>query len=124
MNLIERIEQLEAERDFLLARAGHAGMASFGGEGRWTGLSSNALVTIAFGGKDNSVPYDLGDLAACYRCVMRLPRHLLTDAVFDQLEVGERYVGKRYEVDEARQRANWPDNPRAALRAIGDTHDD
>lgn len=104
-----RIKQLEAERDFLLARAGRAGSASFGGE-RWTGMSSNALATVAFGGEDGCLPSDGSDLAACYRTVMRLPTHLLSEAVFAQLEQGEALIASKYpdHLDWAREATEWP----------------
>ena len=112
------VERLRAERDFLLARASKAGSCSFGG-GRWTGLSSNALVTVAFGGEDDCLPTDSSDLAACYRTMLRLPRHLLSDKVWEQLEDGERYVGSKYpdDIAWAKEAAEWPEAARAALSA-------
>lgn len=113
----DRLETLLAERDFLLARSGHAGTASFGNE-RWTGMSSNALVTVAFGGEDRRLPSDSSDLAACYRTVMRLPPHLLSESIFDQLERGESVIAER-EPDGltwARGATGWPGL--AALRSL------
>lgn len=104
---------LLAERDFLLARANAAGKASFSNE-RWTGTSSNALVTVAFGGKDGFLPLDGQDLAACYRTVMRLPPHLLSDAVLEQLERGEKEVSAT-NLQWAQEITQWPGS--AALRA-------
>jgi hypothetical protein len=70
--------QLAAEREFLLARAEDAGgwMAN---PKRWTGTSSNVLVTFVFGGPEpteREYPRDPSDLMACYRTVDRLPEHL------------------------------------------------
>ena len=115
---LAREDALRAERDFLLARASKAGSCSFGG-GRWTGLSSNALVTVAFGGEDDCLPSDSSDLAACYRTMLRLPRHLLSDKVWEQLEDGERYVGSKYpdDIAWAKEAAEWPEAARAALSA-------
>lgn len=107
------IARLREEKDFLLARSGRAGSVSFGGA-RWTGMSSNALVTVAFGGSDSTTPSDNDDLAACYRCVMRMPLHLRTKAVFIQLERGEREVASRYDIGDAAESAKWPG--RAALK--------
>lgn len=103
------ILRLVAERNFLLARAGHAGSAYFG-PGRWTGMSSNALVTVAFGGSDDSLPSDVGDLAACYRTVLRLPEHLRTVAVMAQLKRGEEHVERKYpgSIVWARDAAEYP----------------
>lgn len=101
---------------FLLARSGHAGKCMFGGK-RWTGMSSNSLVSIAFGEADERLPSDSSDLAACYRTVMRLPKHRRTDAVFDHLEAGERHVESKYEgsIKWAREDTGWPG--RATLSA-------
>lgn len=106
----------EADVGFLLARSGHAGKCMFGGK-RWTGMSSNALVSIAFGETDEGLPSDSSDLAACYRTVMRLPQHRRIDGVFDHLEAGERHVESKYEgsIKWAREDTQWPG--RAALNA-------
>lgn len=102
---MDLVERLRAERDFLLARARAACKCSFG-EGRWTGMSSNALVDVAFGGENGCLPMDAGDLAACYRTVMRLPDHLRTEAVMAQLAKGERAVGSEC-VQQAREFSGW-----------------
>lgn len=77
----------EHERDitFLLDRAGCAGTCDFGGD-RWTGLSSNAIVAVAYGGKQTALPWDRGDYAACVRTVRRLPRHRRTPLVWQALK--------------------------------------
>lgn len=107
----EVIARLTSERDFLLARAGHAGKCMFGGK-RWTGVSSNALVDIAFGvaPERDSRPYDGADLAACYRTMMRLPAHLISETVLAKLEAGEAFVTDRQpgDVEWAREQAEWP----------------
>lgn len=101
------IERLKAERDFLLARAGHAGSCSFR-PGRWTGVSSNALVSLAFGGEVDcdALPLDSADLAACYRTLQRLPAHLVTQKVIDQLTRGEQAVGLE-SCERAREATSW-----------------
>jgi hypothetical protein len=108
--------ELREDVAFLLARSGHAGECMFGGK-RWTGISSNALVSIAFGEPGEAVPSDSSDLAACYRTVMRLPRHRRSDEVFDHLEAGERHVESEYEgsIKRARENTEWPG--RVALSA-------
>ena len=71
--------QLQAERDFLLARTDAANVYRPDHRPRWTGTSSNALVRYAFGGDapaSGEYPMDPSDLAACYRTVWRLPDHL------------------------------------------------
>lgn len=112
---VAEVEKLKAERDFLLARSGAAGKVSFGGE-RWTGMSSNALVTIAFGGEDNRLPLDGSDLAACYRTIQRLPAHLLTERVFKQLHRGENHVGAK-SLGWARTATAW-DEAKELARAL------
>lgn len=78
-------EELEADINFLLARAGMASMVSFGDDGRWTGMSSNALVNLAYGGKQDRMPYDRSDYAACVRSYVRLPKHRKTKEVLKGL---------------------------------------
>lgn len=115
MEMAEREAQLLAERDFLLERAKAAGSVSFSRE-RWTGASSNALVEVAFGGKNDCLPSDQNDLAACYRTVLRLPAHLVTAAVLDQLARGEAEVSGKYGNEWAKEAAGWSDEIAAALR--------
>lgn len=114
----ERLREAQADTAFLLARSGNAGKCMFGGK-RWTGISSNALVAIAFGEEDAGLPSDSGDLAACYRAVMRLPAHRRTAVVFQHLERGEQHVESKYpgSIDEARKAAEW--RGRAALATEG-----
>ncbi len=76
--------QMQADIDFLLLRAGSAGSCSFSND-RWTGLSSNAIVAVAYGGEQTAMPWDRGDYAACVRTVRRLPRHRRTAKVMDAL---------------------------------------
>jgi hypothetical protein len=70
----------QADIAFLLLRAGCAGSCSFS-SGRWTGSSSNALVSLAYGGKQDEMPWDRSDYAACVRTVRRLPKHRQTPEV-------------------------------------------
>lgn len=87
-------EQMQADIDFLLLRAGCAGSCSFTSD-RWTGQSSNALVALAYGGKQSSMPWDRSDYAACVRTVRRLPKHRKTTAVFAGLKAArEHYLGR------------------------------
>lgn len=77
-------EQLEADIEFLVLRADDAGSCYFG-EGRWTGASSNSLVTFAYGGKHSCMPSDRDDYGACLRTVRRLPKHRRTKKVMAAL---------------------------------------
>jgi len=70
----------EADIAFLLLRAGCAGSCSFTSD-RWTGTSSNAIVTLAYGGEQKSMPSDRSDYAACVKTVRRLPKHRRTPTV-------------------------------------------
>jgi hypothetical protein len=54
--------EMEADITFLLLRAGCAGSCSFSSD-RWTGQSSNALVALAYGGKQTDMPWDRSDYA-------------------------------------------------------------
>jgi hypothetical protein len=104
------VERLEAERSFLIERAGFAGSVRFGGE-RSTGASSNAIVAVAFGQPDRGdMPYDSDDLAACYRALMKLPAHLLTDAVGERLAAAEAFAeeNRAGTIEFARTRTDWP----------------
>jgi hypothetical protein len=96
--------KLAAERDFLISRA--AAKHKWG-EPRWTGASSDALVDVAYGSVNKTLPYDASDLAACYRTIMRMPEHLRSKAVLDQLEEGERYIGCAITIARARQESGW-----------------
>ena len=78
------LDRAKADIAFLLARSGHAGSCSFS-PGRWTGMSSNAIVSVAFGGEQTDMPSDRGDYAACVRTFARLPRHRRTHAVKDAM---------------------------------------
>jgi hypothetical protein len=70
----------QADIAFLLLRASCAGSCSFSND-RWTGSSSNALVSLAYGGKQEAMPWDRSDYAACVRTVRRLPKHRQTPEV-------------------------------------------
>jgi len=76
--------EMQADIDFLLLRAGCAGSCDFTSD-RWTGASSNAIVRFAYGGKQDEMPWDRSDYAACVRTVKRLPRHRRTPQVMEAL---------------------------------------
>lgn len=78
------LEQALEDIAFLVKRAGGAG--GFGGWGRRSvGMSSNALVSLAYGGIQDQMPHDRDDYAACVRAVRQLPRHRRTQAVLSAL---------------------------------------
>jgi len=109
--LIARLEAAEADIAFLLARSGHAGSCSFA-PGRWTGMSSNAIVSVAFGGPQSAMPSDREDYAACVRTYARLPRHRRTEAVRDALRKARaaylaRYPNHRFPAGRVAERAAY-----------------
>lgn len=91
-------EQLEADVAFLVLRARCAGSAYFGAD-RWTGMSSNALVDLAYGGEQTAMPSDRSDYAACVRTYARLPVHRRTKAVREGLKRAREAYLSRYPED-------------------------
>lgn len=100
-----------ADIEFLVDRATETGSVSFGVDpGRWTGMSSNALVAVAFGRKGARLPSDSDDLTSCYRCMLRMPERR-RDAAMPLLRRGEAAVRGRWgdeAVLRARKWAGWP----------------
>lgn len=81
-----RAELEEARKDiqFLSRRAELAGSFAFSDGERATGVSSNAIVRLAYGGavpSADELPMDIYDLRACERAFQKLPEHRKTDAV-------------------------------------------
>lgn len=78
-----RLANAQADIDYLVARAESGNCCKDLGE-RDTGVSSNAIVRLAYGGDapdQMERPYDLSDLAACALAVERMPEHRRTVAV-------------------------------------------
>lgn len=101
----------EADIAFLLSRAMAAGSADFT-SGRWTGMSSNSIVAVAYGGAQENLPWDRGDYAACVRTVRRLPKHRRTDAVMEALKRAREaylnhYPHHRSSSDRKAEREKW-----------------
>lgn len=103
----------EHEQDiaFLVERQRAAGSCDFTSD-RWTGMSSNSLVCVAYGGPQEHMPYDRGDYAACVRTVRRLPRHRRTAAVMAALRKArdhylDRYPSHRSSLARSEERAKW-----------------
>lgn len=109
------LEQAEADIAFLLARSASAGSVNFM-PGRWTGMSSNALVALAYGGEQTAMPSDRADYAACVRTFWRLPKHRKTADVRAGLKIardaylanypGDRFPGPR-NAEAAKWKAEW-----------------
>ena len=91
-------EQAQADIAFLLLRCSAAGSVSFMDD-RWTGMSSNALVKVAYGGEQDALPHDRSDYAACVRTYARLPRHRRTPAVRKALKDAREFYLQRYPED-------------------------
>lgn len=95
--------QLMEDIDFLVQRASRAGRFEVAWNRDW-GVSSNALVRLAYGGaspgKDER-PFDKDDLGACYRVVNNLPRHRHTPKVLAAL----REIEQEFFVQEINRRS-------------------
>jgi len=85
----------EADIAFLLLRADCAGSCSFTSD-RWTGASSNSIVSVAYGGEQKELPWDRSDYAACVRTVRRLPKHRVTPEVMAALRKAKEHYLSRY----------------------------
>lgn len=101
----------QADIQFLLSRALCAGSCSFSAD-RWTGLSSNAIVSVAYGGHQTETPSDRSDWAACVRTFRRLPQHRRTNAVRQAMKIAReayltRYPDDRYPAPRKAKRAEW-----------------
>lgn len=98
------LDDLKAERAYLLARACQAGELGMDEKGRYRdfGRSANAMVEASLPGYgrtaeevEDIAPRDPADLAACYRAYRRAPKHL-QEAMQERLEAFRRKVGERY----------------------------
>lgn len=72
----------------LFERAMEAGHCRLTGD-RFTGVSSNAIFRLAYGGEPpgkREMPYDQSDYDACVRTVEKLPEHRRTPQVMEALE--------------------------------------
>ena len=79
-------DQVLRDIEFLAQRAKHAGAASFSKE-RETGLSSNAIVSLAYLGEPvKHLPLDFSDLLACEGMFEKLPEHRKTRIVLNAME--------------------------------------
>ena len=106
MSTEQTVAELQADVAFLLLRAGSAGRFSCSSGDRWTGMSSNALVCVAYGGEQHSMLSDRSDYAACVRTYARLPKHRRTPAVRDALKAAKAALLRNYpEYRTARSRA-------------------
>ena len=87
--------QMQEDIDFLLDRTMEAGTCRFGGD-RFTGLSSNDLVRLAYTGEHRGrLPSDYADAGACVRTWAMLPAHRQTDRVHRKMLEGIEAVRAR-----------------------------
>jgi len=105
------VEQLHADIAFLSGRAGMSGAYVCDAHRSW-GSSSNAIVALAYGGKQTALPHDWGDYAACVRAVRLLPRHRRTPEVYAALlkaraEVVQRYPNEANGAMRRAERERW-----------------
>ncbi len=78
---------------FLAKRASRANCVNFTDDGRDTGVSSNSIVSRAYGLKvKQEMPYDQCDLDACERMFAKLPAHRKTPAVVRDMERARKAV--------------------------------
>jgi hypothetical protein len=99
MNLTK--QQLEADVKFLCKRARLAGSWRSDKKRSW-GISSNAIVTLAYGGPwprrlgmECQMPGDQYDLAACERAVKLLPKHRRTPKVMKALQNARDFLAEK-----------------------------
>ena len=88
-------EQMQADIEFLAKRAGRAGKFSVQ-EGRDWGISSNSLVSLAYGVGSLEMPGDWWDYAACERALSNMPVHRQTDVVREALVAQKKHVAARW----------------------------
>lgn len=94
-------EQLQEDVRFLAERQKHAGSFGFD-RNRSTGISSNSLVSYAYGVGTPQMPSDWSDYAACLRAYRMLPRHRQTEDVALALSVQRSVVAAKYPVEDRR----------------------
>ncbi len=104
-----RTATLETDIRFLARRAERAGWLE---PRTWrdTGVSANSLVSLAYGmidSRDQDMPGDWYDYAACVRTVRRMPRHRRSRAVTKALGEARRHVDKTDPIVDRRRR--WHD---------------
>lgn len=124
-NMSLTLDQAKADIAFLLLRADSAGSCNFT-NARWTGMSSNSLVAVAYGGKQRDFPSDRSDYAACVRTFVRLPLHRRTPEVRKALETARehylsRYPEDRYPAGRAEKRTAWEARKATMKRARSKT---
>jgi hypothetical protein len=105
MDVLHSHEALQADVVYLAARAERAGRCSFE-ENRDFGVSSDAIVRLAYGGpapRPDEMPSDGQDYLACQLAVMRLPGHRRTEEVLAALRTAEA-AWKGYEEEVGRCR--------------------
>jgi hypothetical protein len=94
-------EQMEADIEFLALRSRASGSFVIASKRDW-GVSSNSIVSFAYGVGDLEMPYDWADYAACVRAARKLPRHRRTKTILIALNLQKEAVTQRYSVKERR----------------------
>ena len=88
-------EQMQADIEFLATRQKRTGVFYADQKRDW-GISSNSLVSYAYGVGVPEMPSDWSDYAACVRVARTMPRHRRTSLVMTALAVQKQAVEKRY----------------------------
>lgn len=85
-------DRLQEDVNFLARRAQRAGSFSMLADQRDWGISSNSLVSLAYGVGPLQMPSDWADYAACERAFAAMPYHRRTPAIVEALELQKAHV--------------------------------
>jgi hypothetical protein len=96
-------EQMQADINFLATRQKRTG-GWYSDRKRDWGISSNSLVSYAYGVGSPEMPFDWSDYAACVRVARKMPRHRRTSKVMLALSIQKDAVEKRYPAAQRRSR--------------------
>ena len=88
-------EQMQEDINFLATRQKRTG-GWYSDRKRDWGISSNSLVSFAYGVGSPEMPSDWSDYAACVRVARKMPRHRRTAAVMTALAVQRQAVDNCY----------------------------
>ena len=88
-------DQLRSDIAFLARRAQRAGAWSNTEDRDW-GVSSNSLVSLAYGIGDLEMPSDWYDYAACERAANNMPPHRRTPEIMAALAAQRAHVAARH----------------------------
>ena len=102
-------EQMQSDIEFLARRAARSGAFSYSQDRDW-GVSSNSLVSLAYGVGGLEMPSDWWDYAACERAAKNLPAHRRTSEIDAALALQRAHVAKKYPEGAGHYREAMPDD--------------